>query len=155
MPCTLHLKKSWPMYHLIFNASHFSCIPLIARISILPSSPYSLHFKHFKSFFFLKSFVTKRLNNYIDMGICTNLSSVITNIFKKKKKKNALPIETMFKLPSPLPTWPPGTSFFSTINIICRFHHVLGCVWVKDLVRKKKWQRKIKRSNGSKQLDRS
>lgn len=30
-----------------------------------------------------------------------------------KKNKKPLPIATMFKLPSPLPIWPPGASSFS------------------------------------------
>ncbi|XP_047318358.1 uncharacterized protein LOC124921714 [Impatiens glandulifera] len=39
------------------------------------------------------------------------------NIFKKKEKK-PLPIETMFKLPSPIPIWPPGDGFASgTIDL--------------------------------------
>uniref|UniRef100_A0A5B7A3C6 Vacuolar protein sorting-associated protein 62 n=1 Tax=Davidia involucrata TaxID=16924 RepID=A0A5B7A3C6_DAVIN len=43
------------------------------------------------------------------MGNCLNLSSSETNISKKNSK--LLPIETMFKLPSPIPTWPPGEGF--------------------------------------------
>ncbi|XP_022718119.1 uncharacterized protein LOC111276635 [Durio zibethinus] len=41
------------------------------------------------------------------MGNCPRLSSP-TDVSKRKK---ALPIETPFKLPSPLPTWPPGEGF--------------------------------------------
>ncbi|PPR96530.1 hypothetical protein GOBAR_AA24145 [Gossypium barbadense] len=38
----------------------------------------------------------------VSMGNCLTLH---------RKRKKALPIETVFKLPSPLPTWPPGEGF--------------------------------------------
>ncbi|KAM1026715.1 hypothetical protein ACFX2A_040566 [Malus domestica] len=44
------------------------------------------------------------------MGNCLSLSPSATSVFKKTK---ALPIETTFKLPSPLPSWPPGNGFAS------------------------------------------
>ncbi|XP_057495186.1 hypothetical protein At1g04090-like isoform X1 [Actinidia eriantha] len=59
---------------------------------------------------------TLKTQQYYNMGSCMNLPSVVTNIFKKKKQH--LPIETMFKLPSPLPSWPPGEGFASgTIDL--------------------------------------
>ncbi|KAJ4833867.1 hypothetical protein Tsubulata_047038 [Turnera subulata] len=45
------------------------------------------------------------------MGNCVSLSSPIPRDVSKKSK--ALPIETSFKLPSPLPSWPPGGGFGS------------------------------------------
>ncbi|OMO84844.1 Vacuolar protein sorting-associated protein 62 [Corchorus capsularis] len=49
------------------------------------------------------------------MGNCLTTSSAPSDISKKKK---ASPIETVFKLPSPLPTWPPGEGFASgTIDL--------------------------------------
>ncbi|KAL7120733.1 hypothetical protein ACP275_02G140300 [Erythranthe tilingii] len=49
------------------------------------------------------------------MGNQISLSaSKISNIFKKKSKK-PLPIETLFTLPSPLPSWPAGEGFASGI----------------------------------------
>ncbi|XAR54288.1 hypothetical protein NMG60_11029348 [Bertholletia excelsa] len=51
------------------------------------------------------------------MGNCTSQSCSPMN-FSKKTRKKSLPIETMFKLPSPLPTWPPGEGFASgTIDL--------------------------------------
>ncbi|XVE52763.1 hypothetical protein DITRI_Ditri02bG0149600 [Diplodiscus trichospermus] len=48
------------------------------------------------------------------MGNCLSQSSA-RDVSKKKK---ALPIETAFRLPSPLPTWPPGEGFATgTIDI--------------------------------------
>lgn len=44
------------------------------------------------------------------MGNSVSATSCSANLLKKKKKM-ILPIETMFKLPSPLPTWPPGEGF--------------------------------------------
>ncbi|CAB4267965.1 unnamed protein product [Prunus armeniaca] len=44
------------------------------------------------------------------MGNCAALSSSARGVFKKSK---ALPIETTFKLPAPLPSWPPGDGFAS------------------------------------------
>ncbi|KAB1224908.1 hypothetical protein CJ030_MR1G007277 [Morella rubra] len=51
------------------------------------------------------------------MGNClTSLPSPTAKNFSKKSK--ALPIETMFKLPSPLPVWPKGDGFASgTIDL--------------------------------------
>lgn len=47
------------------------------------------------------------------MGNCLTLSpAAVRNLSKKSK---ALPIETMFKLPSPLPVWPKGDGFASGI----------------------------------------
>ncbi|KAL7238283.1 hypothetical protein ACSBR2_004398 [Camellia fascicularis] len=43
------------------------------------------------------------------MGNVLNPFSCPLNLCKKTKKP--MPIQTMFKLPSPLPTWPPGESF--------------------------------------------
>ncbi|KAI3420576.1 uncharacterized protein J3R85_012659 [Psidium guajava] len=40
------------------------------------------------------------------MGNCLTLSSTTSS-----RRNSAPPIETAFKLPSPLPTWPPGTGF--------------------------------------------
>ncbi|XP_059633724.1 hypothetical protein At1g04090-like [Cornus florida] len=49
------------------------------------------------------------------MGNCLNLPSS-TNVSKKISK--SLPIETLFKFPSSLPTWPPGEGFASgTIDL--------------------------------------
>lgn len=47
------------------------------------------------------------------MGSCFSLS-LPKDIFGKKKAKS-LPIETIFKLPSPIPSWPPGGGFASGI----------------------------------------
>ncbi|BBN68885.1 Plant protein of unknown function D, partial [Prunus dulcis] len=44
------------------------------------------------------------------MGNCAALSASARGVFKKSK---ALPIETTFKLPAPLPSWPPGDGFAS------------------------------------------
>ncbi|PQM43111.1 uncharacterized protein Pyn_35885 [Prunus yedoensis var. nudiflora] len=44
------------------------------------------------------------------MGNCTTLSASARGVFKKCK---ALPIETTFKPPAPLPSWPPGYGFAS------------------------------------------
>ncbi|OVA19585.1 Vacuolar protein sorting-associated protein 62 [Macleaya cordata] len=43
------------------------------------------------------------------MGNCLSSSTTTTNLSKKVDK--VLPIETVFKLPSPLPTWPTGEGF--------------------------------------------
>ncbi|KAL3815170.1 hypothetical protein ACJIZ3_016438 [Penstemon smallii] len=46
------------------------------------------------------------------MGMGNQISTIcssFSNVFKKKK--NPLPIEALFKLPSPLPSWPPGEGF--------------------------------------------
>ncbi|XP_052194223.1 hypothetical protein At1g04090-like [Diospyros lotus] len=43
------------------------------------------------------------------MGNCLNISSSPTTISEETSKP--LPIEAMFKLPSPLPAWPPGEGF--------------------------------------------
>ncbi|KAF8396000.1 hypothetical protein HHK36_017611 [Tetracentron sinense] len=49
------------------------------------------------------------------MGNCLTLPSDSTDLSKKIK---VLPIDTMFKLPSPLPTWPQGEGFASgSINL--------------------------------------
>ncbi|KAF8403967.1 hypothetical protein HHK36_012075 [Tetracentron sinense] len=49
------------------------------------------------------------------MGSCLCLPSSSTDL---SKKREVLPISTMFKLPSPLPTWPQGEGFSSgTINL--------------------------------------
>ncbi|XP_008231390.1 PREDICTED: uncharacterized protein LOC103330573 [Prunus mume] len=44
------------------------------------------------------------------MGNCAALAASARGVFKKSK---ALPIETTFKLPAPLPSWPPGDGFAS------------------------------------------
>ncbi|VVA15948.1 PREDICTED: vacuolar [Prunus dulcis] len=44
------------------------------------------------------------------MGNCAALSASARGVFKNSK---ALPIETTFKLPAPLPSWPPGDGFAS------------------------------------------
>ncbi|CAL9023376.1 unnamed protein product [Prunus brigantina] len=44
------------------------------------------------------------------MGNCAALSASARDVFKKSK---ALPIETTFKLPAPLPSWPSGDGFAS------------------------------------------
>ncbi|CAL9003975.1 unnamed protein product, partial [Prunus brigantina] len=44
------------------------------------------------------------------MGNCAAFSASARGVFKKSK---ALPIETTFKLPAPLPNWPPGDGFAS------------------------------------------
>ncbi|XP_021818730.1 uncharacterized protein LOC110760726 [Prunus avium] len=44
------------------------------------------------------------------MGNCAALSASARGVSKKSK---ALPIETTFKLPAPLPSWPPGDGFAS------------------------------------------
>ncbi|KAK2988076.1 hypothetical protein RJ640_002017, partial [Escallonia rubra] len=50
------------------------------------------------------------------MGNCLSSSSSPRSIFRKNIKP--LPIETMFKLPSPIPSWPPGEGFASgTIDL--------------------------------------
>ncbi|KAK3024628.1 hypothetical protein RJ639_043252, partial [Escallonia herrerae] len=50
------------------------------------------------------------------MGNCLRSSSSPRSIFRKNIKP--LPIETMFKLPSPIPSWPPGEGFASgTIDL--------------------------------------
>ncbi|KAJ8766582.1 hypothetical protein K2173_023829 [Erythroxylum novogranatense] len=50
------------------------------------------------------------------MGNC--LSSTSTPADDVSKRSRALPIETLFKLPSPLPSWPPGEGFASgTIDL--------------------------------------
>jgi hypothetical protein len=43
------------------------------------------------------------------MGNCLTLPSAAAKINLSKKNK-ALPIETIFKLPSPIPVWPKGIS---------------------------------------------
>ncbi|KAL0397493.1 UNVERIFIED_CONTAM: hypothetical protein Scaly_0197700 [Sesamum calycinum] len=47
------------------------------------------------------------------MGNQISVSPKISNVFKKTKKP--LPIETLFRLPSPLPSWPAGGGFASGI----------------------------------------
>lgn len=50
------------------------------------------------------------------MGKCSDVSSSLPNLSKKSRKP--LPVETIFELPSPRPTWPPGTGFSSgTIDL--------------------------------------
>ncbi|KAK3020168.1 LOW QUALITY PROTEIN: hypothetical protein RJ639_003066 [Escallonia herrerae] len=50
------------------------------------------------------------------MGNCLSSSSSPRSILRKNSKP--LPIETMFKLPSPIPSWPPGEGFASgTIDL--------------------------------------
>ncbi|XP_021806029.1 uncharacterized protein LOC110750075 [Prunus avium] len=44
------------------------------------------------------------------MGNCAALSASARGVFKKSK---VLPIKTTFKLPAPLPSWPPGDGFAS------------------------------------------
>ncbi|XP_008235570.1 PREDICTED: uncharacterized protein LOC103334389 [Prunus mume] len=44
------------------------------------------------------------------MGNCAALSASARGVYKKSK---ALPIETTFRLPAPLPSWPPGNGFAS------------------------------------------
>ncbi|KAF7137565.1 hypothetical protein RHSIM_Rhsim07G0048900 [Rhododendron simsii] len=48
---------------------------------------------------------------FFALGTCQNSSSPLTSF--SEKNTNPLPIETIFKLPSPLPTWPSGGGFAS------------------------------------------
>lgn len=48
-----------------------------------------------------------------------NRLNALSNIFDRfKKKKLPLPIETSFKLPSQLPSWPPGDQSTPQLKIV-------------------------------------
>ncbi|KAK7853960.1 hypothetical protein CFP56_034175 [Quercus suber] len=49
------------------------------------------------------------------MGNCLSLSPSAKVLSISKKNKAPLPVDNIFKLPSPLPTWPPGNGFASGI----------------------------------------
>ncbi|KAH7863971.1 hypothetical protein Vadar_024146 [Vaccinium darrowii] len=49
---------------------------------------------------------------FFALGNCLDSSSSPTSL-SEKDSTNPLPIDTIFKLPSPLPTWPPGGGFAS------------------------------------------